>query len=411
MAQIIFWLAVVVIAYHHIGYPLLLREMAKRHRNSRRPVEARAAKPELPSIALIVPCHNEERVIATKIENLVALDYPRARLSVVLALDGCTDRTGVIAEAALAKCRDRLRCRIDEYPNNIGKVAVLNAQIGSSDADIVALSDASSLLEPDALMRAARHFVAPDVGVVCGSYCVVDRSNAGELAYWTYQSSLRAHEAVMAGPVGAHGAFYLFRRAAWSPLPANTINDDFVLPMRIVLAGYRAIYDDHIIATELDASGSTQDFRRRMRIGAGNFQQLLWLRSLGSPRRSALAFVFCSGKGLRAVIPFIIAIAFIASLVAAADNRLFAVIVAGETVAAILAIIGWFAPPIAALRPLKIFAYFLIGHVACGLGAAALIVGQSERLWSFSTRGRSATRQVPLAAESVFRSRVPDSSQ
>jgi len=298
LAEAIFWISFFLILYHHVIYPVLLPLLARRRRRDVANVQL-AGTANLPSISLIIPCHNEARVIASKIANLAALDYPRDRLSVVLALDGCTDDTRNIAETELENL-GRLHWRIACYETNIGKVAVLNDQIARATSDVVALSDASSLLEPDALLQAAAHFARPDVGVVCPAYRVIDNSNHGEQAYWAYQSRLRLYEADLAAPMGAHGAFYLFRRSLWSPLEADTINDDFVLPMRIVAGGYRAVYDPAIVATELEPSSTTQEFRRRVRIGAGNFQQFIRLLSLASPRRPWLAFIFGSGKGLRA---------------------------------------------------------------------------------------------------------------
>src|SRR4029078_12597287 len=179
-----------------------------------------------------------------------------------LALDGCSDATRSIAEATLESVAD-LKCRVISYDNNIGKVAVLNDQIGRATSEVVALSDASSLLTPDALLRSAAHFADRDVGVACPTYSVVDASNPGEQAYWAYQSRVRRYEANLAAPLGAHGAFYLFRRGLWSELEPDTINDDFVLPMRIVASGFRAVYDPSIVPTELERSSASQEFRRR----------------------------------------------------------------------------------------------------------------------------------------------------
>ena len=193
-----------------------------------------------------------------------------------------------------------------EYQPNIGKVAVLNDQIARTGSEIVALRDASALVGSDALIRAAEHFRDPIVGVVTGTYSMVLSGTKGETTYWRYQSEVRASESALAGPMGAHGAFYLFRRAAWTPLPQDTINDDFVLPMTIVLHGYRAVQDPAITASELERTKSGQDFWRRVRIGAGNLQQVIRLARLGDPRRGWVSFAFLSGKGLRGILPFLL---------------------------------------------------------------------------------------------------------
>ncbi|HTM74416.1 MAG TPA: glycosyltransferase family 2 protein [Pseudolabrys sp.] len=395
MAQTIFWVCLALILYHHVIYPLLLPLLARLRKPTSVHLDTREATAEQPSVTIIIPCHNEARVIARKIENLAALDYARDRLSVVLALDGCTDETRNIAEAALKKAGD-LDFRLVSYENNIGKVAVLNDQISRATSEIVALSDASSLLGPDALLRAATHFGAPDVGVVCPAYRVVDASNPGEQAYWAYQSRVRLYEATLAAPMGAHGAFYLVSRTLWSVLEPDTINDDFVLPMRIVADGHRAVYDPEIVATELEPSSPNQEFRRRVRIGAGNFQQFVRLLGLADPRRPWLSFIFCSGKGLRAVMPFVLLACFLSSLVLAAGSWFYAIVVTLEFFAIVLAASGALMPRAGYFSVLKLTDYFLVGHLASGVGALLLLSGQGDRAWRFSKR-QSGAAAVPLA--------------
>ncbi len=375
-----------LIVYHHVGYPLLLRFMARRQRadrsTGRRTTPANADAP-LPSVTLIVPAHNEATVIVAKLANLAQLDYPRDKLAVVLALDGCTDDTPAVVQAALPRLQERLPIHVVEYAVNRGKIAVLNAQIEAADGDIVALSDASATLDSAALLKAAAHFSDATVGVVCGGYRLKDAGSEGERAYWDYQTAIKADEAAVAAPMGAHGAFYLFRRSLWTPLPADTINDDFILPMTIVARGYRALYDPSIAALELERSQSDQEFRRRVRIGAGNMQQVLRLPTLLDPRRGALAFVFASGKGLRPFMPFLlVAAAVLATFLAVATpeplfRALFAVGVAIASVVAVALYDRAREMP----RAIRWLAYFVEGHAAAGIGATQYLMGSRVIGW------------------------------
>jgi len=394
LAQTVFWISLGLILYHHVAYPLLLALLARLRKASSANFLSTPAASELPRITLIIPCHNEARMIARKIENLAALEYPRDRLSIVLALDGCTDATASIAQKELQNASD-LDCDLVSYEHNIGKVAVLNDQISRATTEIVALSDASSLLPTDALRQAAAHFSELDVGVVCPAYQVVDRDNAGEQTYWAYQSRVRLYESVLAAPMGAHGAFYLFRRAMWSPLEPDTINDDFILPMRIVARGHRAVYDPAIVVTELERSSAEQEFRRRVRIGAGNFQQFVWLLGLADPRHPWLAFIFCSGKGLRALMPFLLFACFASSLVLARYSWFYTVVLLLELGVAAAATTG-LSTRSQRFAPLKLANYFLVGHLAAGLGALLLLSGQGKRAWQVSKRQRVAS-SVPLS--------------
>jgi cellulose synthase/poly-beta-1,6-N-acetylglucosamine synthase-like glycosyltransferase len=387
MTKLVFWVSALLILHHHVGYPLVLRVLAAwLDRKAPKPVFGPSA---LPSVTLIVPAHNEQSVITAKIRNLAELDYPRDRLLVVLALDGCTDETATLARKALQEAAG-LDLRIVEYSSNIGKLAVLNDQIAKATSNIVALSDASSLLNSQALIQAVRHFSRPAVGVVCPSYALIRPGSEGERVYWGYQTRVKIAEGRVGAPMGAHGAFYLFRRELYEPLEPDIINDDFVLPMRIVRRGYDAVYDPDIIAMELETSTVRQDFRRRIRIGAGNLQQVLRLAGLADPRRPGVAFVFVSGKALRAFMPFLILIAAISlPTLALQEGGIYRYALAGELAAILVAYAGlcgasWKIPRLAQLA-----AYVVQGHAAGFIGALIVLCGVHRQAWKLSSTAKA----------------------
>ena len=380
--ETILFLTALIIAYHHFGYPILLRRLARRRRSKCMPVpdfEASALDlDELPSITVIVPAHNEARYIARKIKNLAALSYPPHRLKIVIAFDGCTDDTKQLAERALADSAISAQVTLVDFAVNIGKIAVLNSCVSAAITDLVALSDTSAQVSDDALLRAAAHFMEASVGVVCGTYMLQSPLNEGERAYWRYQVEIKAGEAALAAPMGAHGAFYLFRRQTWTPLAPDTINDDFIIPMRIVAAGYRAVYDEHIVATELEQTTVPQEFRRRARIGAGNLQQSLRLVELMDPRRGWLAFLFLSGKGLRPFIPFLGLTALAATVGLAVRGHGLArafLITTLPIVIAALSLPRWMLAVLPS--PLAWLRYFTEGHAASLVGALQYLAGRS----------------------------------
>lgn len=407
IALIVLLLSMMLIVYHHIGYPLLLRWFAKRKRSMLTQVRAPPSKAsQLPSITVIVPAHNEEAVIAAKIANLAALDYPEHLLRIIIALDGCTDKTDSIARAALAQLPDTLNIHIVRYPRRMGKIAVLNEQIAPTRTDIVGLSDASIMIEPAALRKAASHFTSNDVGVVCAIYKLLSARNEGERAYWDYQTRIMEDEAALAAPMGAHGPFYLFRRALWSPMPPDTINDDFELPMRIVQKGYRAIYDCNIVATELETSLPAQEFWRRVRIGAGNMQQAVRFASLGDPRRGWLSFLFLSGKGLRAIMPFLFVLSFGATVALAVEENplLFRLLLVTQLSLLTLAIAAKFKMVPPRLGAVDKVSYAVEGYVASFIGALSFLAGRTITAWqpASSTLGeRDNVEQVEFIPRSV----------
>lgn len=387
----VFSLSVAAIVYHHLGYPILLRRIAAVNRRTMDIAPARVAEQEqsalLPTVEIIVPAHNEAAVIGAKIANLACIDYPRDRLRIVIALDGCTDETAELARRAIDDVGGTLDITIVPYARNVGKIAVLNDRIAASRAEIIALSDASALVDADALHKAAAHFADRSVGVVCSTYRLATAGSAGEQAYWNYQVRIKADEAAVAAPMGAHGAFYLFRREQWTPLPADTINDDFVLPMRIVARGYRAVYDQTIVATEMECTKPDQEFRRRVRIGAGNMQQLVRLAGLADPRRSGLAFVFVSGKALRTLVPFLAALAVIATVaLAAMGEPVFQALLASELAVFAIALGVIATRSVGHPKPLAWLGYLVEGYAASAIGAVGVLTGTRKRPWRASAQ-------------------------
>src|SRR5215510_9844015 len=249
VVELITWLLVTTILYHYFAYPILLRRLATLRTRSTAGQVLVALKNHgsaLPKVTIVVPAYNESAFIARKIINFFTLDYPPELLKIVIALDGCTDDTKRLAASAIGRAPPQFSFELVEYPRNVGKINVLNEQIARASSDIVALTDASAILQPDCLRKAALHFADRSVGVVCATYTLAETGSEGERRYWIYQTRIKADEAALAAPMGAHGAFYLIRRDLWSPLPPDTINDDFVTPMRIVAAGYNAVYDQTI---------------------------------------------------------------------------------------------------------------------------------------------------------------------
>ena len=276
-----FILSVSIIVYHHFAYPLILRIITfnQKKRHDSLTIEERNYKSSkndlsLPTITIIVPAFNEEQWIAEKIRNLGSLDYPKDKLTIILALDGCTDNTADIARDTIqeAICSDTLFI-IHDHEVNRGKVAMINGEMKDVIADITVLTDTSALVSCDSLLLAASHFQQENVGVVNATYQIMNTQNQGEATYWQYQSQLKYNESLIGSTIGSHGAFYAFKTKLFTPLEPDTINDDFILPMRIVLNGYLSIYEPKMLAIELEQSSDTTDFRRRLRISAGNMQQ------------------------------------------------------------------------------------------------------------------------------------------
>ena len=381
----------VFIIYHHLGYPLLLRWYSKKHpsdgvKESTRSYKKMRSDRVLPSITILVPAYNEEQWIAEKIRNLASLDYPNEKLRVIIACDGCTDNTVQVAEMTIqeAICCD-VHFEIHNHSKNRGKVALVNEEICQIDSDITALSDVSALISLDSLLIASAHFSNNRVGVVNATYRMYPTGNQGESTYWAYQTAVKEQEASLGSSLGAHGAFYLFRTELFDQLPTNTINDDFILPMQIVRKGYLADYEPKMIALELEETNRSNDFKRRLRISAGNMQQVIELFGLFNPKFGGTAFAFFSGKGLRLLTPYLMIICFVTSTLLS-HHLVFDILFYLQIVIYSIGIIGYLLPQHLSAKPISLISYLVVGHYANFVGGLRYLLGFENSPWARVSR-------------------------
>jgi cellulose synthase/poly-beta-1,6-N-acetylglucosamine synthase-like glycosyltransferase len=376
-------LSVFLIVYHHLIYPLILGRLG-RHvaAGDEADGSAQMTDDELPSITLIIPAYNEEKYIADKIRNIGAMDYPASKVTVRILGDGCVDQTFSIAcdTANEEECR-HLNISVRGFRNNRGKAMVLNEALQDADSDIIVFSDVSALVSLDALRIIGSRFLEPTVGVISSNYQLLNPGSEGESSYWLYQRKLKQRESSLGGLLGAHGAFYAFRRELFEPFEPDTINDDFILPMRIVARGYKGIYASDVNALELEQSTRQMDIKRRKRIAAGNVQQAIRLRRLLAPGFGALAFTFGSGKVLRVAMPWLMLLALFSSLWLSIDSLFFALLAAAQLALYAIAALTHFRDKEHTSKLCATIHYLVSGHLSNMLGAITYLNNRSQRLF------------------------------
>ena len=264
----LFWGSLAALAWTHAGYPLAAAFAARV-----RPRPVRKAD-VTPSVSLIVPAHDEEDVIARRVENLLELDYPPERLEVVVASDASTDRTDEIVEEISA--RDP-RVRLVRCPRG-GKLAAINRVHRETHGEILAFSDANSRWAPDALGKLVRSFADDDVGYVTGKL-VLERPDGTnrEGAYWCYELWLRASESSIGSITGGQGAIYAVRRRDFVEQPYG---QDAALPALMAQRGRRAVYEPEALAFEKPARDLEDEYRRKARMFPWSWFHLLEARPL-----------------------------------------------------------------------------------------------------------------------------------
>ena len=376
-------ISIFLIVYHHLFYPLILGRLGKPGVEADESGDVpRVTDDELPSITLIIPAYNEEKYIADKIRNIGAMDYPAHKVTVRIVGDGCVDQTFSIAcdTANEEECR-HLNISIRGFRNNRGKAMVLNEALLDADSDIIVFSDVSALVSLDALRIIGSRFLEPTVGVISSNYRLLNPGSQGESSYWSYQRKLKQRESSLGGLLGAHGAFYAFRRELFEPFEPDTINDDFILPMRIVARGYKGIYASDINALELEQSTRQLDVKRRKRIAAGNVQQAIRLRRLLAPGFGALAFTFGSGKVLRVAMPWLMLVALFSSLWLSMESAFFALLAGAQVGVYVIAALTHFSRNDKTNKLFSTIHYLVSGHLSNMLGAITYLNNRSQRLF------------------------------
>lgn len=332
MAEMVLWLSLLCIIYVYLGYPIVL--MAWR-RMTRRQVDKYACEP---SVSLIIAMHNEERNVRPKLQNCFELDYPSGKLQIIISLDAPTDGTG-----ALVQQYQRQGVEIICSPVRKGKAAALNSAMTIAKGEIVLFADARQLFDTQAVRQLVANFSDPSVGAVSGELLLLDQdgqeSKNAVGMYWRYEKALRGMESEIHSVPGTTGAIYAIRRDLFIPLPPNTVLDDVVIPLRIVLAGKRAVFDSAARAYDSVTESPEIEYQKKRRTLMGNYELLAEMPELLVPWRNPIFLQFVSHKVGRLIVPYCLAALFLSNLFIL--HGLYLPLFAGQMLFYLLACTGW----------------------------------------------------------------------
>lgn len=292
----LFWIGLFIIFYTYLGYGMLLYSMVKVKELFIKPVMPVLPSP-LPEVTLFIAAFNEEDIVASKMENCHALDYPADKLKIVWVTDGSNDQTN-----ELLKQYPEVTTLF--HPERRGKTAALNRGIQYVKTPYVIFTDANTMLNKEAIREIVRQFSNPKVGCVAGEKRVetatAQGATAGEGIYWKYESTLKALDYRLYSAVGAAGELFAVRTELFEQMPSDTLLDDFILSLRIAQKGYKIAYCKEAYATETASLNMKEEEKRKIRIAAGGLQSVWRLRSLFNIfRYKTLSFQFVSHRVLR----------------------------------------------------------------------------------------------------------------
>ena len=371
---IVFWSAVGLIAYTYVLFPVLV---LLRSKVWQRPY---LAADHEPSVSLVIIAHNEQASIGAKLENVLALDYPRDRLQVIIGSDGSTDETNAIVERYADRGIELL-----PMPRQ-GKIPVLNAAIRRATGEILVFSDANSMYAPDAIRALVRPFADPTIGGVAGDQRYLgkaDDGTSGERAYWSFDRVLKQAESAAGNTISATGAIYAIRRSLFKVVPLG-VTDDFATSTAVIEQGYRLVFASDAIAYEPVAKASGVEFGRKVRVITRGLRSVIARRRLLSLRRHGFYSIqLFSHKVLRRLVfvPLIVVLA--ASLWLAQESQWFWWLAIAQAVFYGCAALGWWLNQtrLGAFKLLSIPFFFCMVNFASLLAVMNVLRGRSIDLW------------------------------
>ena len=372
---LVFWAAVLLVVYTYLLYPALLWLLTL----GKRPAEY-VDPDEWPSVSLVLVAYNETAVIRAKLENMLALDYPRDRLELIVVSDCSDDGTDEVAAEYAEQ-----GIRLYRVAQRGGKTLGQNAGVRLATSDILVFTDANSMYAADALRALVRPLADPRTGCVCGELRYVNpedlAAGRGEGFYWRYEQFLKRRESLLRSALGANGSIYALRRELFEELGAEIISD-FIMPVRVWRRGARVVYEPRAVATEQSAVSFHGEFRRRIRIISRSMNGLWQERGVLNPfTHGFFAFQMFSHKVLRWLVPLFL-IATLASAVPLADQPLYRVLLSAQLAFYLLAVLGnLFQRRLGGVSLFYIPAYFCATNLGALLGLWNFLTGRRYQMW------------------------------
>lgn len=388
--KIIFWTCLFVVFYTYLGYGMLLyviirlKHLVRGHRQlPEMPVDE-----ELPTMTLMICAYNEQDIVAEKMQNTRALDYPKDKFRVMWVTDGSTDDTNL-------RLKDYAEVDVVYSPERRGKTAALKHGLREVTTELVAFTDANTMINSGAMKEIARRFKDKTVGCVSGEKRVAARNGEmaakGEGLYWRYESTLKKWDSELYSTMGAAGELYAVRPELCREVSDTALLDDFMMSMIIVDEGHRIDYAPEAYALEYGSANIFEESKRKRRIAAGGLQSIWWLRRMLNPMRQPLvAFQYISHRVLRwSLTPIAMILLLIANilLVVAGAGVVYTVLLILQALFYLAALAGWILSRHGIKNKLLYTAYyFMFMNINVFRGMAYLTTHHQSGAWEKARR-------------------------
>ena len=313
MLQLLFWLSLFLILHSYIIYPVIIRIFSQKKRGNQvcyHPGDT------LPEITVLMSVYNEQDVIEEKLQSIFTSNYPTDKISVIVGSDASTDRTNEIMEK-FSSLNQKLE--FIPFKERKGKANVINQLVEKVESEVIVLTDANVMFEKSTLYELVKHFKNPEIGLVDTNMINKEFQRDGisiqEKVYISLEVKIKNLEGLIWGTMmGPFGGCYAMKRNLYTNVPANFLVDDFYLNMKVLEQGKKAINDLNARVHEDVSNNLSEEFRRKVRISTGNFQNLFVFMNVFKKPFSGRAFAFFSHKILRWLGPFLLICLFLFNL-------------------------------------------------------------------------------------------------
>ncbi len=372
------------VCYSYVLYPLFVVIVSKSKENNNIQYNA----DELPSITIIMAAHNEELIIEKKIESIFSSSYAREKIQLIVGTDCCNDAT----DSILAK-------QADIYPElthiifkeRQGKIRIINNLVKQSKNEILILTDANVLFSTKTLASLVRHFKNDSIGLVDSHMKNYGLSSSGisypEQSYISLEVILKQAEGKLWGcMMGPFGGCFAIRKKLYKPVPEKYLVDDFHINMNILKQGSMAIHESEAIVYEDVSSHLSAEFNRKIRISAGNFQNLIHFSKM-LIKHGSISFAFISHKALRWLSPFFLLFSLLLSIIYFNHGIPNIIIVYGFGLVGILVLLDFILKSLKVnIKILRYTSHFTIMNLALFIGFFKFIRGNSNGIWNRTER-------------------------
>jgi cellulose synthase/poly-beta-1,6-N-acetylglucosamine synthase-like glycosyltransferase len=383
--KIIFWISALLITQTYVVYPLLLVVLDKIIKNH-------VHLPDVsytPEISVLMAVYNEESVIRKKIDSLFSSEYPRGKIEVLVGSDSSDDSTiSILTELRTTYSE----LHVVDFTDRIGKAAIINKLSSLAKGEILILTDANVIPEKNTILKLVQNFSNSSVGLadtrLINTGIKKDGISLPEVAYLSMEMKLKNIEGRLWGTMmGPFGGFYAVRKASYEPLSKNILADDFRICMNVIRKGEKAISDPEAIVYEDVSNSLSEEFSRKVRISAGNFQNLKHFAFLLLKPFSIWSFCFISHKMLRWLTPFLWLIVILTNILLIKSSFFFALLIILQLIFLLLPAFDFLLKNLNIhLVPVRFFTHLIFMNIALFVGFIKYIKGIRSGVWNPTKR-------------------------